>query len=40
MYVMCEDVMKKALHKKTKFRFCIACSRGHSAGHFDTKVGA
>ena len=23
---------------KIKIEFCIACSRGHSAGHFGTKI--
>ena len=23
---------------KLKIEFCIACSRDHSAGHFDTKI--
>ena len=34
---MGRDVMKGTLRRKIKNEFCIACSRGHSAGHFVTK---
>ena len=47
MYVFCEvyllHICVAAQRKgpyvgKIKIEFCIACSRGHSAGHFDTKI--
>ena len=34
---MCLDVTKRTLRREIKIEFCIACSRGHSAGHFRTK---
>ena len=35
----CRDVTKKGPYVgKIKIEFCIACSRGHSADHFDTKL--
>ena len=39
---MCGGVTKGTYVGKIKIEFCIACSRGHSAGqpgsHFDTKI--
>ena len=35
---MCRDVTKGTLRRENKMEFCIAFSRGHSAGHFDTKI--
>ena len=35
---VCPDVIKEKLHRKMKIEFCIASSRGHSAGHLDTKI--
>ena len=35
---MCRDVKKGPDLGKIKIEFCIACSRGHSAGHFGTKI--
>ena len=36
---MCRDVTKGTLRGENQIEFCVACSRGHSAGHFDTKLG-
>ena len=35
---MCLDVTKGTLRREIKIEFCIACSRGHVAGHFGTKI--
>ena len=37
-HYMCKDVTKGTLRRKMKIEFCISCSRGHSTGHFDTKI--
>ena len=36
--LMCRDVTKGTLRREIKIEFCKACSRGHSTGHFDTKL--
>ena len=35
---MCRDVTKGTIRKENQIEFCIACSRGHSVGHFGTKI--
>ena len=35
---MCRDATKGTLRREIKIEFCIACSRGHSTGHFNTKI--
>ena len=35
---MCRDVTKGTLRRENKIKLCIACSRGHSADHCDTKI--
>ena len=38
---MCRHVTKGTVRRAAgiiKIEFCIACSRGHSTGHFDLKV--
>ena len=35
---MCRDVTEWTLRRKIKIELCISFSRGHSDGHFDTKI--
>ena len=35
---MTRGVTKETLRMMSKFQFCIACSREHFVGHFDTKL--